>query len=600
MSTVVDKAQHDAPTPGPARADRAWPVYRRLLQFAADYRGLLSVALVGMLIEAAAGGAFTKMMEPIIDETFVGENSGVNLWLPAAIIGLFVMRGIAGYLADYNMAKAGRGIARDLRVLVLGKYLRLPGMRFDAEPVPSMLVRLGSDSDQVSQAAVDAAKVMIQQSLQIIASLIVMLWTSWQVTLTILVIAPPLSWIMGKVARRYRRVSHNIQDSSALLLQAADQSLSNQQEVKIYGAQAAENARYRAVADVHMRLNLKVEATRAISSAVVQLMGSVGLALLIVIAGYEASQGRLTAGGFVALMIAMMAIIPALKQLTNVQNMLQRGVASAERLFEILDSDDERDTGSRPLARARGEIEFRNVGARYPGQNAPALEGVSFVAKPGTVTAIVGRSGSGKSTLIKLIPRFYAQAEGEILLDGHPIDDYKLSDVRRQIALVGQQVMLFDDTVAANIAYGEMAGVSREALDAAIRGANAMEFIEKLPKQLESGIGSRGGRLSGGQRQRLAIARAMLKDAPILILDEATAALDTESERLVQDALEHLMPDRTTLVIAHRLSTIEHADQVLVLDHGRLVEHGTHQQLLERDGLYARLHRMQFREGDAG
>lgn len=600
MSSVVDKAQHDAPTPGPARADRAWPVYRRLLKFSTDYRGLLSVALVGMLIEAAAGGAFTKMMEPIIDETFVGDNAGVNLWLPAAIIGLFVMRGIAGYLADYNMAKAGRGIARDLRVMVLGKYLRLPGMRFDAEPVPSMLVRLGSDSDQVSQAAVDAAKVMIQQSLQIIASLIVMLWTSWQVTLTILVIAPPLSWIMGKVARRYRRVSHNIQDSSALLLQAADQSLSNQQEVKIYGAQAAENARYRAVADTHMKLNLKVEATRAISSAVVQLMGSVGLALLIVIAGYEASQGRLTAGGFVALMIAMMAIIPALKQLTNVQNMLQRGVASAERLFEILDADDERDTGSRPLARARGEIEFRNVGARYPGQNSPALEDVSFVAKPGTVTAIVGRSGSGKSTLIKLIPRFYAQAEGEILLDGHPIDDYKLADVRRQIALVGQQVMLFDDTVAANIAYGEMAGVSPEALDAAIRGANAMEFIEKLPKQLESGIGSRGGRLSGGQRQRLAIARAMLKDAPILILDEATAALDTESERLVQDALEHLMPDRTTLVIAHRLSTIEHADQVLVLDHGRLVEHGTHQQLLERDGLYARLHRMQFREGDAG
>ncbi|MDR7192666.1 lipid A export permease/ATP-binding protein MsbA [Luteimonas terrae] len=600
MSTVVDKAQHDAPTPGPVRADRAWPVYRRLLKFSTDYRGLLSVALVGMLIEAAAGGAFTKMMEPIIDETFVGTNAGVNLWLPAAIIGLFVMRGIAGYLADYNMAKAGRGIARDLRVMVLGKYLRLPGMRFDAEPVPSMLIRLGSDSDQVSQAAVDAAKVMIQQSLQIIASLIVMLWTSWQVTLTILVIAPPLSWIMGKVARRYRRVSHNIQDSSALLLQAADQSLSNQQEVKIYGAQAAENARYRAVADTHMRLNLKVEATRAISSAVVQLMGSVGLALLIVIAGYEASQGRLTAGGFVALMIAMMAIIPALKQLTNVQNMLQRGVASAERLFEILDSDDERDTGTRPLARARGEIEFRNVGARYPGQNAPALEDVSFVAKPGTVTAIVGRSGSGKSTLIKLIPRFYAQAQGEILLDGYPIDDYKLSDVRRQIALVGQQVMLFDDTVAANIAYGEMAGVSREALDAAIRGANAMEFIEKLPKHLESGIGSRGGRLSGGQRQRLAIARAMLKDAPILILDEATAALDTESERLVQDALEHLMPDRTTLVIAHRLSTIEHADQVLVLDHGRLVEHGTHQQLLEQDGLYARLHRMQFRDGDGG
>jgi ATP-binding cassette, subfamily B, bacterial MsbA len=587
-----------SPPQGATRADRAWPVYRRLLTFAGAYRGLLSVALIGMLIEAAAGGAFTKMMEPIIDETFVSANAGVNLWLPAAIIALFVVRGLAGYLADYNMAKSGRGIARDLRVRVLAKYLGLPGMRFDAEPVPSMLVRLGSDSDQVSQAAIDAAKVMLQQSLQIIASLIVMLMTSWQVTLTILAIAPPLSWIMGKVARRYRRVSHSIQDSAALLMQTADQSLSNQQEVKIYGAQAAENARYAEVAERHMRLNLKVEATRAISSGVVQLMGSIGLALLLLIAGYEASQGRLTAGGFVALMIAMMAIIPALKQLTNVQNMLQRGVASAERLFEILDAPDEHDPGVRPLARARGEIEFRHVGARYPGQAEPALEDVSFVARPGTVTAIVGRSGSGKSTLIKLLPRFYEHETGEILLDGHPLEEYRLADVRRQIALVGQQVMLFDDTVAANVAYGEMAGASATALEGAIRGANAMEFVDKLPDRLQSGIGNRGGRLSGGQRQRLAIARAMLKDAPILILDEATAALDAESERLVQDALEHLMPDRTTLVIAHRLATIEHADQVLVLDQGRLVERGTHRELLARGGLYAHLHRMQFREAE--
>ncbi len=492
----------------------AWPIYRRLLQFARGYRGLLGVALVGMLLEAAAGGLFTAMMQPIIDQTFVVDDAGVSLWMPAAIVGLFVLRGIAGYLADYSMAKSGRGIARDLRVRVLGKYLRLPGMRFDAEPVPSMLVRLGSDSDQVSQAAIDAAKVMLQQSLQIIASLIVMLYHSWQVTLTILVIAPPLSWIMGKVARRYRRVSHHIQDSAAALMQTADQSLSNQQEVKIYGAQGAEHDRYAAVADRHMRLNLKVEATRAISSGVVQLMGAIGLALLLVIAGYESSQGRLTVGGFFSLMLAMMAIIPALKQLTNVQNMLQRGVASAERLFTILDAPDERDTGTRALTRARGEIEFRGVTARYPDQPTPALQDISFVARPGTVTAIIGRSGSGKSTLIKLIPRFYDYQSGEILLDGHSLHDYRIADVRRQIALVGQQVMLFDDTIAANVAYGEMAGASPEALDHAIRGANAMEFVEKLPDGLDSGIGSRGGRLSGGQRQRLAIARAMLKDAP--------------------------------------------------------------------------------------
>ncbi|MGN7725387.1 lipid A export permease/ATP-binding protein MsbA [Luteimonas sp. 22616] len=574
----------------------AWPIYRRLTAFARKYRGLLLLALVGMVIEAAAGGAFTKLMEPIVNETFVVKDAKNSAWLPLAIVGLFVLRGIAGYLTDYNMARSGRGIARDMRVQVLGKYLRLPGLRFDTEPVPSMLVRLGSDSDQVAQATIDAAKVMLQQSFQIIAALVVMFWTSWQVTLAVLVLAPPLAWVMDKVGKRYRRVSHRIQESSAHLMQSADQSLSNHQEVKIYGARQAEFDRYSALADKHMKLSLKVEATRSISSAMVQLMGSVGLALLLFVAGREAMAGRLSAGGFVALMLAMMAIIPSLKQLTNVQNMLQRGVASAERLFGVLDAPDEVDTGTLPLQRAKGLIEFRDVGARYVGQAEPALQGISFDARPGTVTAIVGRSGSGKSTLVKLIPRFYDIESGQILLDGHPLEEYRLADLRRQIALVGQQVMLFDGSVADNVAYGEMADADPASLERAVRGANAMEFVERLPEGLHSGIGTNGGRLSGGQRQRVAIARAMLKDAPILILDEATAALDTESERLVQDALEKLMPDRTTLVIAHRLSTIEHADQVLVLDHGRLVEQGTHTELLARGGLYAHLHQMQFRE----
>jgi subfamily B ATP-binding cassette protein MsbA len=343
---------------------------------------------------------------------------------------------------------------------------------------------------------------------------------------------------------------------------------------------------------------MKVESTRSISSALVQLMGALGLAVLLVFAGHEAMTGRLTAGAFVKLMFAMLAIIPALKTLTNVQNMLQRGVASAERLFDVLDAPNEADSGTRVLERTQGVIEFRDVTARYPGQAQPALAEVTFIARPGTVTAIVGRSGSGKSSLIKLIPRFYEAEAGSILLDGHPVQEYRLADLRRQIALVGQQVMLFDGTVAANVAYGELKDASSQQLDRAIRGANAMEFVERLPDGVHTHIGAKGGRLSGGQRQRVAIARAMLKDAPILILDEATAALDTESERLVQDALDHLMPNRTTLVIAHRLSTIEHADQVLVMDHGRIVERGTHVELLARDGLYAHLHRMQFREGE--
>ena len=578
--------------------DSPWQVYKRLLRFAKPYRGLLALAALGALLEAAAGSGFLVLMSPITNNLVTPQD--INQWMPLAIIGLFVVRGIAGYITDMSMGKAARSISRDLRVRVLGKYLRMPGQRFDSEPVPSMLVKLGSDSDQVAQAAIDAMKVVVQQSLQVIGALGVMLWYSWQVTLTILVLAPPLAWIMDKVAKRYRRISHRIQESAGHLLQAADQTLSNQQEVKVYGAQPVEMARYASLADRNLSLSMKVESTRAISSATVQLMGATGLAALLFIAGREAMAGRLTAGDFVSLMTSMMAIIPALKQLTNVQNMTQRGIASAQRLFSVLDAEDEQDTGTRTLDRAKGLLEFRDVTTRYPGQSRPALEGISFTARPGTVTAIVGRSGSGKSTLIKLIPRFYEAESGQILLDGHLLQDYRLADLRRQIALVGQQVMLFDGTVAANVAYGELQGAEAAAMEEAVRGANAMEFVSELPDGLEAPIGNKGGRLSGGQRQRLAIARAMLKDAPILILDEATAALDNESERLVQNALQKLMPDRTTLVIAHRLSTIEHADQVLVLDQGRLVEQGTHAELLARGGLYAHLYQMQFREGEAG
>ncbi|MCD9086612.1 lipid A export permease/ATP-binding protein MsbA [Stenotrophomonas sp. SY1] len=574
--------------------ESAWQTYKRLLAFARPYRGLLLLAGLGMLVEAGAGSYFVLLMKPVTNSLV--NPTEINIWMPLGIVGLFMVRGIAGYLTDIGMGKAARSIARDLRVRVLGKYLRLPGQRFDSEPVPSMLVRLGSDSDQVAQAAVDAMKVVLQQSLQALGSLLVMLWLSWQVTLAIFVLAPPLAWVMNKVAKRYRRISHRIQESGGDLLQAADQTLSANQEVKVYGAQRNELERYAGLANINLRLAMKVEATRSISSAMVQLMGSVGLAALLLIASHEAAAGRLTVGDFVGLMMAMMAIIPALKQLTNVQNMTQRGIASAQRLFTVLDAPDEPDHGTRSLERAQGLLEFRNVTARYPGQPKPALEDISFIAQPGTVTAIVGRSGSGKSTLIKLIPRFYEIEAGQILLDGHPLQDYRLADLRRQIALVGQQVTLFNGSVAENVAYGELRDSSAEQLSRAIAGANAQEFVEQLPEGVDAQVGAKGGRLSGGQRQRLAIARAMLKDAPILILDEATAALDNESERLVQEALQKLMPDRTTLVIAHRLSTIEHADQVLVMDQGRIVERGTHAELLAQGGLYEHLHNMQFRE----
>jgi subfamily B ATP-binding cassette protein MsbA len=574
------------PTPG--------QTYRRLLGYAKPYRGWLGIAAIAMLLEAAASSGISLLLKPIIDG--LADPSDFKFWMPILIVLLFVARGFLGLGGDYTMARAGRGVARDLRLLLMRKYFKLPGERFDAEPVASMLTRLAGDTEQVAQAAVDALKVMISASFMTIAMMATMLYTSWRVTIALLLLAPVLVWAMNKVGGRYRRINHRILENAADMLQSADQALHGHQEVKIYGAQDAEIGRYAEQTKQNMQLALKVEVTRGSLSLFVQVLGAIGMAVLLVLAAREAAAGRLTAGGFTVLMTSMVAIIPPLRQLTNVQAMLQRGVNSAERVFSVVDAPDERDVGTHPLPRAKGLLEFRHVTARYPGQTRPAIDDISFVARPGTVTAIVGRSGSGKTTLIKLIPRFYEPESGQVMLDGQPIDAYPLADLRRQVAMVSQRVILFDASVADNVAYGEMQGAEAGRLADAVRGANAMEFVERLPDGMDTRIGEHGGRLSGGQRQRLAIARAMLKDAPLLILDEATAALDNESERLVQDALEHLMPDRTTIVIAHRLSTIEHADQVLVLDDGRLVEQGTHAELIAKGGVYAHLHRMQFRE----
>ena len=574
--------------------DATQATYRRLRRYARPYRGLIAIGILAMALEAAASAGTLKLLGPIVDDIFV--RHAFSYWLPGGLVLLLLARGLFGLVADYAIARSGRGVARDLRLQLMAQYLRLPGARFDAEPVPSMLTRLGADSEQVAQAAVDALKVMVSNVLGIVATLGIMVWTSWRVSLVLLLLAPAMAWMMGKVGKRYRRLNHAIQESAAQMLQTADQALNAQQDVKAYGAQDAEMGRYGTQTLQNLRLALKIEVTRGTLSMLVQVLGALGVAVMLVVAGLEAAKGRLTAGDFMTLMTAMVSLVPSLRQLTYVQSMLQRGISSAERVFSVLDAAPERDAGTQPLARARGLLEFRHVDARYEGSEALALHDVSFVARPGTVTAIVGRSGSGKSTLAKLIPRFYEPAAGEVLLDGLPLADYPLADLRRQVAMVGQQVMLFDGSVAGNVAYGELERADPARIQAAVRDANAMEFVERLPGQLEAHIGAKGGKLSGGQRQRLAIARAMLKDAPILVLDEATAALDNASERLVQDALAKLIPDRTTLVIAHRLSTIEHADQVLVLEAGRLVEQGTHADLLARGGVYAHLHAMQFRD----
>ena len=572
-----------------------WHTYRRLLGYARPYRGFLMAAAVGMVIEAAAAGAFTSLMHPMVDQTFVARDPSVRWSLPLAILGLFVMRGFATFVTDYSMARAGRSVVRDLRTAMLAKFLRLPSSRFDIEPVPALVSRLNYDTEQVTQATSEALKVVVTDNLTILVLLGVMLYQSPRVTLAMLLVAPMIGLISNYVGKRYRKINRGIQSGVAGMAQAAEQALAAQQEVKVYGAQQAEQDRYQMLVERNLRLSLKVETTRASASSLVQVLAALALAAILLIAGFEAAHGRMSAGSFVSIMMAMMALIPSLKRITNIQSAIQRGIAASERIFDLLDEPDEPDAGTIPLARTRGEIEFRSVSVRYDRQTSPALDSVSFIARPGTVTAIVGRSGSGKSTLVRLLPRFYECTAGAVLLDGISLTDYRLADLRRQIALVSQKVMLFDGNVAENIAYG-LPGADPAAIRRAAESANALEFIQRLPQGLETPIGENGALLSGGQRQRIAIARAILKNAPILILDEATAALDNESERLVQDALDRLIPDRTTLVIAHRLSTIEHADQVLVLDHGRLVEQGTHASLIAQGGLYSHLHRMQFRE----
>jgi subfamily B ATP-binding cassette protein MsbA len=573
-----------------------WITYKRLLRWILPYRLLLGLAFVGMIIEAAAAGAFTSLMQPMIDKTLVSQNDAARWELPLVIVGIFVLRGIATFITDYGMARAGRSVVRDLRVAVLDKMLRLPSARFDREPVASLVSRLNFDTEQVAQASTEALKVLITDTLTVIALVGVMLWHSPTVTAAIAVIVPLIAVIAAYVSGRYRRLNRRIQEGVGELATGAEEILAGQQDIKVYGRQPAEVARYRLLANANLLLNMKVESTRAGASSVIQLLGAIALAVLLGVASMEASKGRLSAGAFVAIMSSMIALIPSLKRLANVQALVQRGIAASVRLFGLLDELEESDHGTHAPERARGVVLFEGVGLRYPGAEQSALDGVSLRAEPGTVTAIVGRSGSGKTTLARLLPRFYEPSEGRITLDGVPLGDWSLPALRRQIALVGQKVMLFDDSVAANIAYGAAGEASPEAIRAAADAANASEFIDRLPEGMATRIGENGNKLSGGQRQRLAIARAVLKDAPILVLDEATAALDNESERLVQAALERLIPNHTTFVIAHRLSTIERADQVLVMESGRIVEAGTHAELLARGGLYAQLHRAQFRD----
>ncbi len=570
--------------------------YRRLLGYLTPLRWTVALAFVGMALDAACGAAFINFIEPMLNDIFIQHDAFWIFWMPIVIVGLFVLRGGATYLTDFGMARVARGVVHRLRNEVFARYLQLPASYYAEESSGQMISRLTFTVEQVAGACTDSLKTLVLHTLTVIGLTSVMLYKSARLTAALFVLAPLIAAIVYLVGKRYRRIGPRIQQSMGEVTGTIDEVVNGQREVKIYGGQEYERSRFAKVTDENRRLNLKVSSTNALSTSLVQIVAACSLAAVILIATRPGIIHHINAGSFMAVITGMMVMLTSLKQLTTVQSSLNRGVVAAQDLFALLDAPSETDGGTRNAEHCRGDIEFVDVSFAYAGQDAPALDRVSLHCKPGEVTALVGRSGSGKTSLVSLVPRFYEPGSGEIRLDGVALRDYGLVSLRSQIAWVGQNVVLFNDTVAHNIAYGALAGASREAIEAAARAANAMEFIERLPQGLDSPVGEGGARLSGGQRQRIAIARAILKNAPILIMDEATSALDTESERLIQDALKQLMRARTVLVIAHRLSTIEHADQIAVLEAGQIVERGTHAQLIARGGQYAALHRLQFHE----
>ena len=577
------------------REASAWSTYRRLLGYLRPYRLVALSVLASMVIDALALTAFVRLVQPMVDDLFNRHDQRTVMLLLAAIPAIFLVRAVGTFVTSYGMAYIGRGVVETMREQIMDRYLSLPGTFFGREASGHQITRVTYNTEQVAQASTEAVRVSVTDSLTIAFMVGSMLYTNWRISLILLVMVPAIATVIAWVSQRLRRISRNIQSSMGNITGAVAETVAAWREVRIYGGQQYEARRFREVSDGNRALNVKVAATSAVSTALVQFLAALTLAAIIFLVTRPAILPTMTAGKFVSIMLAMGAILPSLKRMSNVQSLLQRGISAAEDVFSLMDTPVEVDPGTRSLASLREGIAFRDVTMRYaPGANA-ALNAASFTCVAGTVTALVGRSGSGKSTVAHLIPRFYLPESGQIFIDGQPLGDYRLADLRRSISWVGQDVVVFDGTVAENIAYGEMAGAAEPDIIAAARAANAWEFIQQLPQGLHSPLGQRGTLLSGGQRQRIAIARAILKNAPILILDEATSALDTESERLIQDALQRLMQDRTTLVIAHRLSTIERAHTIVVLDGGRVVEQGRHDELLVRpNGAYALLHRMQF------